>query len=488
VTFRSIQLWTTLAVLVLAPLIFGSVDLVWVVVWTILLSLSALCGIAVPMSAAHNRIMLGFLFLCGVYVLLAIIQIVPNAFAQLNDPAWARAKDLLGLDLSPRISSRAEIPPSAIGNFLLLATSVVNGFSVGTSQRGSDKLFRAAQYSILLYAIYGIAALVFTPNLVLWAPKLAYRGSLTATFINHNTAATYVGAGAILWACASFRALQSFPISSLRILLLTPSNERLAFSIIARLVGTLVCFFALLLTRSRGGLICCCLALLAAIMLMIANRQKMNFWQIVGSGLAALAVSFIWFSQTGRIGSEGLMDDGRWAVYGRCIDAIMQRPLLGAGAGTFADLFPSLRDGSLSTWGIWDYAHSTILEIAVEMGLPVAAMVVGGALVSIVILAKATLRAKDHKARQLAAITGIAVLGCLHSIIDFPLQIPGCLVVFGILLGCGLATALDAQQPINAKRPTRSSKTRSLLANQDGSEKSLKELKGSPQQATERGT
>ena len=33
-TFSSIQLWTTIVVLILAPLFFGSVDLLWIAVWT----------------------------------------------------------------------------------------------------------------------------------------------------------------------------------------------------------------------------------------------------------------------------------------------------------------------------------------------------------------------------------------------------------------------------------------------------------------------
>jgi len=50
-------------------------------------------------------------------------------------------------------------------------------------------------------------ALILTPNMMLWAPKVAYRGSPTATFINHNTAATFIGAGAILWFCSAFSSL-----------------------------------------------------------------------------------------------------------------------------------------------------------------------------------------------------------------------------------------------------------------------------------------
>jgi len=440
--FSSIQFWTTVVVLVLAPLFFGSVDLFWIALWTILLSISALCGAAAPMSAGQSRIWFGFLALCGIYALVAIVQVVPNVVEQLNDPSWLRANNLLGPDALPRISSRAEIPPVAAGHFLLFAASFISGFSVGTSRRNSDRLIQFAQYSILLYAIYGLVALIFTPNMVLWAPKLAYVGSLTTTFINHNTAATFIGAGAILWFCYAFSSLQQASgFSSIRVLLLTRLNEHLAFRIIARSGAALACFFALLLTGSRGGLICSCLGLLVAIILMAANGKKPRFFHMVVWGSVALAATLALLSQKGRIGSQGLLDDARWSVYGFCVEAIQQRPLLGAGFGTFEDLFPLLRADSFSSGGVWDYAHSTILEIAVEMGIPIAATVVIATLASLFVLARAAVKSEGRSRRPLAAITGIAVLSYLHALIDFSLQIPGYLIPFGILLGCGLARA-----------------------------------------------
>jgi len=451
--FSSIQLWTTIVALILAPLFFGSVDLFWIAVWAILLSISVLCGVAAPMDTGQSRVLFGFFALCGVYTLVAIVQISSHVVDQLNDPSWRQANDLLGLDALPRISSRAEMPPLAVGHFLLFAASVISGFFIATSRRNSDRLIWFAQYSILLYAIYGLAALILTPNMVLWAPKLAYRGSLTATFINPNTAATFIGAGAILWFCSAFSSLQqSSGFSSIRLLLLNRANEHLAFSFLARSGAALTCFFALLLTGSRGGLICTCLGLLVAIILMVANRQKPRFRRMVGWGAAALAVTVVLLSRMGRIGSQGLFDDGRWSVYGFCVEAIRQRPLLGAGFGTFEDLFPSLRADSFYSWGVWDYAHSTILEIAVEMGIPVAAMVVIAALASLFILARAALRSESRSRRPLAAITGIAVLSYLHSMIDFSLQIPGYLVLFGILLGCGLAKASAVPAAVGAVR------------------------------------
>jgi O-antigen ligase len=444
-TFSSIQLWTTIVVLILAPLVFGSVDLFWVAVWTILLSISTLCGVGVRMQTGQSRIFYAFLGLCGVYGIVSIIQVVPLGLDQLNDPSWRRADELLGLGVLPRISSRAEIPPLAAGHFLLFVTSFISGFCIGTSRRNSDKVIWFAQYSILLYAAYGVAALILTPNMVLWAPKLAYHGSLTGTFINHNTAATFFGIGAILWFCFALSSLQSFRFSSIRLVLLTQSNEPLAFKIIARSAGALACFFALLLTGSRGGLVCSCLGLLVAIILMIANRQKPKFWHILVSGGVALAVALALLSRMGRIGSEGLFDEGRFTVYGFCLQAIRQRPLLGAGVGTFGDLFPSLRPSDFYSWGVWDYAHSTILEIAVEMGIPVAAMVVIAALASLVVLARGVVKSEGRSRRSLAAITGIAVLSYLHSMIDFSMQIPGYLIVFSILLGCGLSRATSTE-------------------------------------------
>jgi O-antigen ligase len=447
-SFRLVQLWATIATLTLAPLFFGSVDLIWVALWTIVLSIGCLCGLARQTNVWQRRALYTFTGICIAYAVLAAIQIAPNLIAGLDDPIWQRASKLLEINLPSRVSGRAEIPPVAIGHFLLVVTSFVNGFLVGTSRRDSGVLSVVAKYSILLYAIYGLFAWAFTPDLLLWAPKTAYVGSLTSTFVNHNTAATFVGVGAILWSCSAVTTLRSLEFSSLRVLLLIPSNERVAFKLILRSTAGLLCFFALLLTGSRGGLVCFCLGLFAAFGLLIAGRARVWSWYLLGFLCLALVATFSWLTQFGRIASLGLFDQNRWYVYEYCIEAIRQRPLLGAGLGTFADLFPSLRGPDLSRWGVWDYAHSTVLEIAVEMGLPIAAMLVIAAGASFFILLRAALRSTDRSRSSFAAIAGVAVLVFLHSIIDFSLQMPGFLVVFWILIGCALARALDDARSI----------------------------------------
>jgi O-antigen ligase len=443
---RSVQLWVTITALTCAPLFFGSVDLFWIASWTVLLSIGALCGLAVPTSSKQSLVLLGFFALCGIYAVVAIIQITPDLIDRLNDPAWRQANELLDLNTLPRISSRAEIPPLAAGHFLLFATSFISGFFVGTSRRNSDRLVQFTQYSILFYALYGIAALVFTPDRLLWVNKVSYLEYLTATFVNHNTAATFVGAGALLWCCLAFSSVQSLRLSTLRMLLLSRTNEALSMKIILRSAAALTCLFALLLTGSRGGLVCSAVGLIVAIILMAVNKWRLTRWRILALAVMAFALTSIWVIGIGRIGSEGLIDNNRLSVYGSSIRAIEERPLLGAGAGTFADMFPAFRDSDLWTWGVWDFAHSTLLEIAFEMGIPVAALIVTGALASVFILMRAAATASERVDRRvLAAIAGIAILSYLHSMIDFSLQIPGFFVVFGILLGCGLSRALSAQ-------------------------------------------
>ena len=454
---RLIQLWATTFVLVLAPLAFGSVDQFWVAVWIVVLSITTILGVSVSLNPVQVRVVWGFLAVCLIYAIVAVIQVVPQLFAGLDDSIWQRANDLLGTHVEPRISGTAEIPPLAIGHFLLTVTAFLSGFFAGTSRRGVSRINSAARTAILIYALYGLVALAITPNLILWVPKVAYRGSLTGTFVNKNTAAAFFGCGAILWSCWTYSAFQSIEKSSLRALLLNSLNERVAISLILRASAALTCLFALLLTNSRGGLISSSVGLLFAIGVLEIRRFRQRAGYALALSIGALIALAGWLTQMGRIASEGVIDDGRWHVYGLAAEAIARRPWLGAGAGSFELLFPSLRTTDLSNWGTWDYAHSTLVEIAFEMGLPVAGMVMLAALASIYLPVRRALDASQGHRVSLAAIAGIAVMTYLHSLIDFSLQIPGYAIPFGILIGCGLA---DATADRSSRRRSSSAVTR----------------------------
>ena len=51
---------------------------------------------------------------------------------------------------------------------------------------------------------------------------------------------------------------------------------------------------------------------------------------------------------------------------------IADHPWFGTGLGTFVWSFPAYRSANISLWGVWDLAHSTPLELAADLGLPLA--------------------------------------------------------------------------------------------------------------------
>ncbi|MBY0383492.1 MAG: O-antigen ligase family protein [Xanthobacteraceae bacterium] len=444
-TKKSIQLGLTIAAMVLSPLFFGSIDLFWTVTWTIVLSAAALLCLWIPVDSRAQRILNIFVCGCFLYALVAAIQITPGLTGSLNDPIWQSAKDALNIPTSARISARAEVPLSAIGHFLLFTTAIINGFFAGTSRRSSASLLLFARYGVLVCAAYGLFALVFTPDLLLWTTKIAYRNSLTATFVNHNTAATFLSIGVILWLCNTLAKVQSFRLTSFRALLMSRETEGQALRIILSAAATAICLFALFLTGSRGGIIACVSGAVVAMILMLVNRGSLSRRNVVIVIVVCCALASLILFRAGAIVNRGLFDENRWSVYVAAFGSIRQRPWLGTGLGTFPDIFPMLRGDDFYSWGVWDKAHSSIIEIAFEMGVPVALMVAAAAVASLVMLCRAAVKASDRRNQVLAAIAGVAAAGFLHSLVDFSLQIPGYMIIFGILLGCGLANTLRQQ-------------------------------------------
>ena len=84
-----------------------------------------------------------------------------------------------------------------------------------------------------------------------------------------------------------------------------------------------------------------------------------------------MGVAFLAFGDllVGRITQQGFWDSGRPAVYTIMIRSILDAPLTGYGYGTFRDIFPMFRDQSAGTFGKWDMAHNTYLEVFQGLGL-----------------------------------------------------------------------------------------------------------------------
>ncbi len=106
-----------------------------------------------------------------------------------------------------------------------------------------------------LYALYGVASFLIEPTMILWQDKTAYLGSVTGTFINHNTAAAYFGSATVIWLLLILEAVrQRIPerhIEWKRLfqdLAEVPPRE-----LLPQLLALLVCLMAMFMTTSRAG-------------------------------------------------------------------------------------------------------------------------------------------------------------------------------------------------------------------------------------------
>ena len=95
-------------------------------------------------------------------------------------------------------------------------------------------------------------------------------------------------------------------------------------------------------------------------------------------------------------------------------------------------------------WGIWETAHSTLLEMAVELGLPFAGLVVVAWIIGLAVLVRGVWIWRRDVVVPIAAIS-VAALALAHSLIDFSLQIPGYAIVVFALLGAGLSQSFSSR-------------------------------------------
>src|SRR5208282_3525306 len=106
---------------------------------------------------------------------------------------------------------------------------------------------------------------------------------------------------------------------------------------------------------------------------------------------------------------------------------------------------PGLSQPECVDVGVWEIAHNTLLEIASDMGVPIAALVVFAWIVVFAVLIRGAFVRRRDLVVPVAALS-VAILAVLHSLIDFTLQIPGYAIVALALVGAGLAQSLAASR------------------------------------------
>jgi hypothetical protein len=204
-----------------------------------------------------------------------------------------RPSELLRQPLQPSVSIARNQPLFSLGAPLAAMLSLLCGFLVGAERDRARHLMRVIPWSGAGYAAYGIATHLVHPYRILWREKEAYISDVTATFINHKTAAAYFGSCAVVWLLILCeRARHHLPPGPLewrrvpsRLFENTPPGVVVAFAML------FLCLAALFMTVSRAGVVLSLMALVVAFTLYLRRdlpRRAAMAIVLLGTGALAL--------------------------------------------------------------------------------------------------------------------------------------------------------------------------------------------------------
>jgi O-antigen ligase len=214
-------------------------------------------------------------------------------------------------------------------------------------------------------------------------------------------------------------------------------------------VAALCLVVASLLTGSRGGLLSLGIAVTTVLCLglLTANARARTVAAVavaavlIGLGLLRLSGE-VALDRLARIDQEvALTHESRLALWQSCLELIGARPFAGHGYGTFEQLFHLTRDERFEH--VWDTAHNTYLEHAVELGLPAALALYGGMALLVAYCAQGVVRRRRDRALPIAAV-GASALVAAHALVDFGLQIPAVAITYAAVMGIGCGQAAPA--------------------------------------------
>jgi O-antigen ligase len=293
-------------------------------------------------------------------------------------------------------------------------------------------LHRWAVLTGLVCAGFGMV-LVAAGNATGIYPEPPQAGVLFATFANRNSAALFFVCSLLLLVCLPVRR----PL---------PKGE-----LALRSVGALILVLGVLLTQSRSGIALLVLpALLGGARLLAESLGARTRLIAAGALAATVIVGGAVLVQSTRVETSlsrfDDLEDMRPAMWEDGVSVARQYWPLGAGMGTFDDVFQigeSLEYVSPRRAG---RAHNDYIEVAIEAGLPGLVLIAGW----LIWIASASWRAWRRRAGWPAAgAASVLAAVALQSIVDYPLrnEAMACLAAFAVLLLARASPGAHAPEP-----------------------------------------
>lgn len=450
---QKLFLWTLIAIVAFAPLPLGSNrPLGWSLLGLgvgLLLGLWALHHLWTnqPLAVPIRRVKWP-LILFSLSCLWVLIQLIPGIPLGLAHPAWNEISIFFGEEIPGRITIDPDLTKTVLMRWLTYAGVFWLSLQICRDRFAATTALKAFVFVAFAYALYGLIAFLWAGDTILHYEKWAGKGSLSSTFVNRNSYATYAGLG--LLSTIALLSATNKPLSSRTQKFRDWFLELLSHSFATNLLIFLALFLiatALLLTGSRAGALCTLAACCLLIWKLAQGSKKSVGLRAGRTALVGIVGGIVIVASGGLLGDRitGEIDPMRLEVYQQTIDALEDHATLGSGLGSFPVLFPLYRrDGTLKQVFV-DKAHSSYLENTLELGVPAATLLflsLGGLI--LICWRGGVTRARDRHFSLLGVAASMLV--GLHSLVDFSLQIPAVTVSYMYLMGITVAQSFSSRK------------------------------------------
>lgn len=457
-----------IAVIVAALLPLGSVGtapFTLVVVAVCVLALAAAGLLGAPSRAQPLfRLSLALLaVLCG----WVFLQSLDLSWAGLAHPGWKDAEPVTGT-VGGSISL---VPGDTLESLLRLAVPFLiflTGLVLSTSDERAAMMVRWLALAGGFIALFALVQFLFFPDTLLFMEKRHYLSSLTAVFVNRNTAATFLGLVALLLTGLVSLSLQQGALRALRDWILNGASgqsAKLLRGLLLHVTLLVVALAALMLTTSRAGVASTFAALLFLLPVLAANwqdqasqmrsgRRSGRLRKAVRVAAAMVLILVVAYALTGRAQLRAEMqglEDGRFCIMPGLLDAISGNWWTGTGFGTFLQAFPPYRPSECGLVGIWDRAHNSYLEALLGLGVIALPAIVSALAILLSTFVSGLRHRQKARLYPAVAIAAMILVG-LHALLDFSLQIPGVALYFAALLAPLASISMARSAKVAKKR------------------------------------
>lgn len=448
-------IWPLLLLLIsVAPLPFGS-NRPWA--WSLLSLLVALLlgGWAAALLSGRRALVWRPALIVPVAAAVVLtgwigFSIIPST--DLANPVWQMASETMRRPLPFHLALSVD---AALTAWMRLATyAAIFWLSVQYCRESSkaQMLLVCGAWAGLAFAVYGLANYFAGNDHILWYLRWNSRDDLTSTFVNRNHYATFAGLGIL---CSTALAVTSFRAAWQ---LSDRSQKRFARTIecmvgwpLAYLVVTLVIATAWLQTHSRMGGVAVILGVATMFLAMMA--AGLVRWRVTPLIIVSVIIAFLFAVSGGetiaRLGQTSEID--RMPLFSVVGDQIASAPLTGSGYGSFAQAFLIYRDQRLPTAQVFLEAHNSYLELAAELGIPMASLLIAAIAWCAGLCLVGMFRRQRAQTFPIVALAATIVVG-VHALADFSVQLPAVAGFYAALLGMGVAQSWSIDKTAGRRR------------------------------------